>query len=103
MFYQIFWITLLNLIQGSQTCDFLATLCKFSSLFCSPVNIYIDAKQKLCSEIRVLHTRIRGYGSPEGVFLPKIAKTRHRTEVSHRNCDFFVAAAGIPGLIVFLV
>jgi hypothetical protein len=68
----LFWrildenLVFLSLYQGSQTCDFLATLCKFHSLFWLPVNIYIDVKQTFCSEIQDLHTRIRGSGSPEG-------------------------------------
>jgi hypothetical protein len=60
-------------------CDFLAALCKFPSLFWSPVNIYINVKQKFCSENRVLHTRIRGSGSPGAVFLPKKRQIRPGT------------------------
>jgi hypothetical protein len=39
--------------------------------FGSPVNIYIYVKQKFCSENRVLHTRIRGSGSPEDSIFAK--------------------------------
>jgi hypothetical protein len=79
---QFWWFEVENedKIQGSQTCEFLATLCKFHSLFWSPVNIYIDVKQKFCLEIRVLHTRIRGAASPEGSILPKKRQIRPRTE-----------------------
>jgi hypothetical protein len=38
--------------------------------------VYIDVKQKFCSEIRVLHTRIMGSGSPEGSIFTKNSQNK---------------------------
>jgi hypothetical protein len=46
-------------------------LCKFSSFFLSLVNIYINVKQKFCSEIRVLHIELGVMGARRAVFLAK--------------------------------
>jgi hypothetical protein len=66
-------------------------------IFLSPVNAYIDVKQKFCSEIRVLHIRIKGYGSPEGILFAKNATPGLERGFS-RNCNFFLPAAGRPAL-----